>query len=199
MSEHDRPRGNRKRGSEILRVEKLILTPRTKEYQYRTLVVSDDKNVYEYSKTTKFQCQSLFDWSKNWICIDHIPYIRSTNDWLEAKLAEGWRVPKTIRKFKTNVKKKLPRSSHGRLSGNFNPSLGTIIPTRPVDFIKVGRLKSVDKILDEAAQEDALNKELANKIKCPRCRKMIDIYYMHINGMCLNCEQQRRNQFSSKR
>jgi hypothetical protein len=154
-----KPRGNLKRGKEVYRIHTLVVTNILKERHYKTLVLSDEGMIYEYKQTTKEVCESLFDWSRNWICVgSRMPL--SANQWLDKKKEDGWlladrREAKKV--YETDEEYKQKRRRHDKtkepkLVGRFNPSIGKQLPTRPIDFLR-SRSKKVDKLLDKIARE----------------------------------------------
>jgi hypothetical protein len=202
-----KPRGSRKRGSEVYRVHTLVTTNILKERHYKTLVLSDEGMVYEYKQTTKEVCESLFDWSRNWICIgSRMPL--SANQWLDKKRSEGWlladrREAKKVYETDEEYKKKRRRhdkTKEPKLVGKFNPSIGKQIPTRPIDFLKPGDrfMKRIDRILDKAAKEDEKLKEQANKVLCTRCKKMVDRDSICTTKLCTTCTTEIKSIFAKE-
>ena len=85
----NKPRGNRKRAPEVVRIWKSYFKGPMVKY-FKTLVISEDGSVYSRSKDNKsYECSAPFDWTRAWTCVGHVG-ADGINAFLEVKYNEGW-------------------------------------------------------------------------------------------------------------
>lgn len=161
-----KPRGKRRRGKEVLRLDASVKTNKIGESLRKTMVLSDSGDIYEYKKLTKRVCGAFFDWSANWHCIGNKGPI-SISQWEEKMKANGWRKPIQEEKHLRHIGMPIMdenrrirqhvKAENARIGSKPNPELGKVLPTRILDFLKLGESKSLKSAFNK------LDKEIGNE------------------------------------
>lgn len=121
-----KPRGTRKRESEVVRIYKRYFKPEAGKTFNKTLVIAKDGSIYEAKKDSREPSTSIFDWSRRWTCIGHVGQ-NGIDSFVMSKLNEGW--------FYTDEKYAGSNSRHNSKSEGITP-LGRIKPMSLLDIIK---------------------------------------------------------------